>query len=141
MIKGITYILKNDVGVQSLVGENKAATKYKVFPVIASQEEKPPYSVCRITNKVLTHKGTRGSNRNVFDFDVTVSSYHKSYDEVDLLDYYVTQALVPFTGTANGVTFHYIELTGSSDDYEEVYGGLYVRNTTFKCCVALSDLT
>ena len=141
MIKGVTYILKNDSGVQSLLGLNRASTKYKVFPVICSQEEVPPYSVVRMTSKVLAHKGTGGSNRNKFEVEFTVSSYHKSYDEVDQLDYYVTQALVPYRGTANSIAFDYIEFTGSSDDYTDSYDGLYIRNTTFRCCVSLSELT
>lgn len=141
MIKGVTYILETDAGFQTRVGQNAALTKYKVYPVIAPQTEIIPYSVVRMTYKELLHKGRTGSNRNSFEVSFTVNSYHKNYDDVDLLDQAVIQALVPFRGTSNGVTFGYIEFVSSMDDYVEAYGGLYARMTTFKAQVILDDLT
>jgi hypothetical protein len=49
MIQGIIEILTDDVPVQTAVGLNKAADKYKVYPVITPQTEKPPYVVCALT--------------------------------------------------------------------------------------------
>jgi hypothetical protein len=141
MIKGITYILETDATFQTRVGYNVALTKYKVYPVIAPQTENIPYSVVRMTDKTLLHKGRSGDNRNSFEVTFTVHSYHKNYDDVDILDQAVIQALVPFRGTSNGVSFGYIEFVSSSDDYVEAYGGLYVRLTSFKAQVILADLT
>ena len=141
MIKGITYILKTNAAFQSIVGQNRAMDKYKAYPVICPQPEINPYSVVRITSKSLTHKGASGSNRNVFNVEFTVSSYHKNYDDVDLLDNAVIQALVPYRGSANGVSFGSIEFGNSYDSYEDVYGGLYVRVSSFTCNVTLDSLT
>ena len=141
MIKGITYILKNDATFQSIVGQNKALTKYKAYPLIAPQPELVPYSVVRMTNKQLTHKGSSGSNRNIFDVSFMVTSYHTNYDDVDTLDQAVIQALVPYRGTANGVAFAWIEFVNSVDDYVEAYGGLYARMSNFNCNVSLDQLT
>jgi len=141
MLKGVTYILKTDANFQALVGQNAALSKYKIYPVICPQPEIVPYSVSKITGRRLTHKGTAGSNRNVFDVDFIVASYHKNYDDVDALDNAVIQALVPFKGTANGVLFKSIEFQDSFDDYENTYGGLYVRMSSFACCVSLDPLT
>ena len=141
MIKGITHILKNDATFQSIVGQNVALAKYKAYPVICPQPEVNPYSVVRITSKSLMHKGTSGVNRNAFNIEFTVSSYHKNYDDVDLLDSAVIQALVPYKGTANGVVFGWIEFVNSYDSYEDVSGGLYVRISSFNCNVNLTALT
>lgn len=141
MIKGVTYILKTDATFQSIVGQNAALSKYKAYPVIAPQTELIPYSVVKMTSKELLHKGQSGDNRNSFQVEFLVASYHKNYDDVDTLDQAVIQALVPFRGTANGVTFGFIEFINSSDDYVEAYGGLYARMSTFRANVTLAALT
>ena len=135
MIKGITYILKNDATFQSIVGQNAALSKYKAYPVIAPQTEVIPFSVCRMTSKSL-----EGKNRTDFECQFTVSSYHKNYDDVEDLDNAVVQALVPRTGTYNGVTFGYIEFLNTSDDFE-LTAELYGKVSSFKCSVSLTPLT
>jgi hypothetical protein len=142
MIKGITYILKNDPAFQTLVGQNAALSKYKAYPVIAPQPELIPYSVCKMTSKTLKHKGASSVQaRNTFDVEFMVASYAKAYDDVDAIDNAVIQALVPYSGTVNGVSFTYIELLDSSDDYVEAYGGIFARMTRFTCTVKLTALT
>lgn len=140
MIKGITHILKTDAMFQSIVGQNKALTKYKVYPVIAAQPEIVPFSVVRMTSREILHKGTSGANRNVFRASFAVRSYHNNYDELDELDDAVIQALVPFRGTANGINFSFIEYTGSSDDYIGE-ASLYERTSTFTVNYKAVDLT
>lgn len=140
MIKGVTYILKNDVTFQSLVGQNVALSKYKAYPVICPQPELVPYSVVRMTSKTLQSKG-KNSSRNEFEVEFTVASYCNSYDDVDALDNAVIQAIVPYRGTANGITFGYIEFVNSMDEYVETYGGLYARMSSFKANITLDALT
>ena len=135
MIKGITYILKNDSTFQSIVGQNAALSKYKAYPVISPQTEVVPFSVCRMNSKRMIGKG-----RNEFECSFTVSSYHKNYDDVEDLDYAVVQALVPRTGTYNGVTFGYIEFENTSDSFE-MQGELYGKVSSFNCQVTLTALT
>ena len=135
MIKGITYILKTDPTFQSIVGQNPALSKYKAYPVIAPQTEVIPFSVCRMTSKTL-----EVMNRTDFECEFTVSSYHKNYDDVEDLDNAVVQALVPRSGTYNGITFGYIEFLNTSDDFE-MTGELYIKVSSFKCSVSLTPLT
>lgn len=137
MIKGVTYILKNDATFQSLVGQNTSLSKYKVYPVVAAQTEIVPFSVVKMTGKTLMSKNVR----NKFQVYFVVNSYSTSYDDVDAIDNAVIQALVPYRGTANGVAFDNIEFEGSFDDYIETYGGLYIRSTTFKAFITLTELT
>lgn len=140
MVKGVTYILKNDSTFQSLVGQNAALSKYKAYPVICPQPEIAPYSVVRMTGKRLMTKG-KNSPRNEFEVEFSVASYCNSYDDVDALDQAVIQALIPYRGTVNGVTFGYVEFLSSMDDYVEAYGGLYARITSFTANVILDALT
>ena len=136
MIQGVTYILNTDATVQSLVGQNAALTKYKAYPVMAPQDEKVPFSICRMTSMVLQYKG-----RSVFECAFLVSSYHINYDDVYALDNAVLEALVPTRGTYNGINFGYIEHQGTTDDFVETYGGLYVKNSTFNCSITRTALT
>jgi hypothetical protein len=136
MIQGITYILKTDANFQTKVGQNAAFTKYKAYPVIAPQEELSPYSVCKMTSMNLQHKG-----RSVYECEFIVASYHKNYDDVYALDNAVVEALVPIRGTYNGINFGYIEHVNTSDDYIEVYSGLYAKVSSFKCSITKTALT
>ena len=141
MIKAITYILNTDATFQTLVGQNAAATKYKAYPVIAPQNELVPYSVVRLTGKELLHKGRSAGGRNSYLCSFLVASYEHNYDDVDILDNAVIEALVPYRGTVNGVEVSFMEFISSSDDYVEAYGGLYVRNSTFQCNINVTALT
>jgi hypothetical protein len=136
MIQGVTYILNTDATVQSLIGQNVAATKYKAYPVIAPQDEKVPYSVCRMTSMVLQYKG-----RSVYECEFLVATYHINYDDVYALDNAVVEALIPIRGTYNSINFGYIELAGTTDYFVETYGGLYVKNSTFNCSITKTALT
>lgn len=136
MIKGITYILNSDDGFKALVGTNKALTKYKAYPVIVPQNEEAPYSVCRMTSKSLKCKGLTD-----FDCSFEVSSYAANYDDVQLIDDAVLEALVPFRDTVNGVQFSDISFINTVDDYTETYGGLYVKVSSFNCVVKKNQLT
>lgn len=136
MIQAVTYILETDATFQSLVGLNVAGTKYKAYPVIAPQNEKAPYAVCRMTSMVLKYKG-----RSVFDCEFLVSSYDINYDDVYAIDNAVVEALVPIRGTYNGVQIDYLEHVGTTDDFVETFSGLYVKNSTFNCVITKTALT
>lgn len=136
MIKGVTYILKNDAAFRVLIGQNKALTKYKAYPVIAPQDEESPYSICKMSSKALKCKGL-----TTFDCGFDVISYAKNYDDVELIDSAVLEALVPYSGTVNGVAFSDISFQNTSDDFVETYGGLYVKISSFTCVIKITALT
>lgn len=130
MINGPIEILLADTAVQALVGRNTADTKYKVYPVIVPQPETAPYCVLRMTSKQLQYKG-----RQVYDCEFNVSVYHTNYDDMHDLDTAVVNALINNRGEFAGMKYGYIEFVGAYDGYEETYGGLYVRVSSFKCSV------
>jgi hypothetical protein len=141
MIKAVTYILNTDATFQTLVGQNVATSKYKAYPLIAPQVESVPYSICRMTSKQLQHKGTSAGGRNSYRCGFQVVSYADSYDDVALIDDAVVEALVPYSGTINGVNISFLEFIDSSDDYVDSYGGLFVRTSTFECNTKVTALT
>lgn len=125
MLKGPIYILKENSTIQSLVGENLAETKAKVYPVICPQPESPPYIVLRQTAKELIAKGC-GYN---VGFDVF--SYAESYDSVEAIDLAAVTALVGSTGTFNGVAISFINLFNTRDDSVLTPKILYVKVSSF----------
>lgn len=136
MVEGVTYILNTDATFQTRVGTNVSGTKYKAYPVIAPQGETHPFSIVKLASRQLQHKG-----RATFMGEFTVSSYHKNYDQAQLLDDAVIEALVPIRGTYNGINFGYIEYGNTSDDFVDVNGGLYVRTSTFTFSYTKTALT
>lgn len=132
MIKGIINILISDASVQTLVGRNAADDKYKVFPVVASQDEKAPYIVVRSNGHQLAAKGLLN-----YSLDVIVFSYHTSYDEVTALDEAACLALVSAgSNTYNGIQIDFINPSNLGvDGYVQDHGGLFTKSSTFNCMI------
>jgi hypothetical protein len=112
MIKAITYILENDATVQSLVGANSRDDKHKVYPVIAPITEKGPYIIVTLLSKsrVAKHCG--------FQYAISVTSYHETYDGSIQLNNAVIRAIEnTASGNINGVDFSYMTFTDERDEY------------------------
>jgi len=105
MLKGINYILVNDSTVATLVGDNAAGDTVKVYPVMATQEEKFPlvttWEVSRIPEVC---KGARPSH---FNYTYEVHVYAKDYDEANAICDAITMALeeADVDSPINGVSF------------------------------------
>lgn len=126
MLKAITYILENDVTVQSVVGLNKAGDKHKVYPVVIPETETAPYLVARITGKTLGAKGCG------YIFTIEVNAYHYSYDDVSALAAAAEDALLSEgQGTINGVSFGWAQLLNESDEFVKDHD-LYVKTLSFQ---------
>lgn len=134
MVKGITYILKEDQAFKDSVGQNKAATKYKAYPGVCPSPEKTPYSVVRLTNKVPFAE-CKGVIPRQYDNTYTVFSYTRSYDDTEVLERVVIAALQRVeSATINGVEFTDIQFVNSRDEIVQVDGStdiLFGRATTF----------
>jgi hypothetical protein len=133
MIQGVTYILENDATFGSIVGLNKAGTKYKVYPVVTPQDEEAPYAVVLLTGKSPFGQ-CKGSN-DTFEYSFDVYSYHKNFEQVVTLDEAVIDALVGKTGLYNGVTFQEIRFTNSRDEAYSVDYKLFSRVSSFNVIV------
>lgn len=126
MLKAITYILENDNGVQSLVGNNAAGDKHKIYPVVVPETETAPYCVCRISSKTITGKNCG------YIWTIEVSSYDTTYDDVTLLNDAVINALISEgPGTVNSETFGWANHVNESDDFNKDHD-LYVKIATFE---------
>lgn len=128
MVKAITYILENNATIQGIIGQNAAADKYKVYPVVVPQSETEPYIVVRQTGKVAVGKGC-----DSYNYVIEVLSYEKSYDDVTTLANAVRSALEgQSTTTVNGVAFGFLNFTNESDSFSADHGNSYVKISTFE---------
>lgn len=139
MVKGITFILASNVNFQNEAGQNKAGSKYKVFPVVAGQDEQPPYSVVRTATYIPTH--CKAGKPMMFTGTFEVYSFDKNYEDVIDLDEAVIDALSNKAGTFNGVSFQFIRYEGSSDSDYDVDRNLYSRVSTFTAIVNSGTIT
>ena len=133
MTQGITYILNNDATFQGIVGQNKAATKYKAYPVVCPQPEEPPYSVVILTGKSAFGECKDSNVSFAYSFDVV--SYNKNFEDVVTLDDAVVGALVGKTGPYNGVTFGEIRFNSTRDGEFSNDWGVFSRISSFTAIV------
>jgi hypothetical protein len=123
MTQGITYIIKDDAGVQALLGQNKAETKYKVYPGLCDQPEQWPYTVVRVMSKIPFK--CRGTNPTKFTYTFQVITYHLDYLKAQELDKMIFWALDNKSGTHNGVVFNQpIQFEDSKDETVQTPGNI-----------------
>lgn len=126
MLKAIISILTNDATVRSLVGQNKAKDKYKVYPVAVPETETHPYLVARMSGKVP------GAKNCGYIYTIEVIAYHTSYDDVSALIEAAEDALISEpAGTIEGISYGFSQLTNESDDFVKDHD-LYVKTATFQ---------
>jgi hypothetical protein len=140
MIGGVITILKNDSAVQSLIGQNKGEDKYKVYPGICPQPERPPYIVVRKTgNPPLTR--CKGAVPTSFQPTFEVIIYHKNYYSLDQIEKAVVSALDWFSGTSEVTVYKTIQFQTSFDaDYVQQWD-VYPRVIVFEAVVHENQIT
>lgn len=119
MTEGITHIIKSDAGVQALIGQNKALTKYKVYPGICDQPEEVPYTVVKILSKIPFK--CKGQNPTRFTCTFVVLSYDVNYLSAQAIDKAIFWALDNTTGVHNGVTINALTFEDTKDDFVTEY--------------------
>lgn len=125
MINAVIYILENDATLQAQIGQNKAKTKYKVYPVVVFETEAAPYCVCRVASKISSAKNCG------YTWSIEVTSYATSYDKLTLINDAVISALEnQASGTINGDSFGYAVFDGEYDGFDKDHD-LYSKTTTF----------
>lgn len=119
MTSGIIEILKENAGVQALVGENAAAGKYKVYPVVAPQGESIPYiTVFKGLNDPLS--SLTKDLESMLDYPrVTVTCWHKNFRPTEEMFEAVREALdnQGFTDAA-GYDFERVWLIDDRDGFD-----------------------
>lgn len=132
MVKGITHILKNNSGVQSLVGMNKVTAKYKVYPVVAGSSEEAPYVIVR----QISYVPVAGKcPYNTFTGRVLVFSYDVNFEDCEDLDRAVVDALDGAYGTQNTIRFQQVRFIDTVDGDFDGDRNLFVRISTFEAIV------
>lgn len=133
MVKGITHILKNNSGVQALIGQNTSGDKYKVYPVVCPNPETSPYIVVIQTGK--TPIECKGMVPNAFTYSYEVYSFSPNYDTaVSINEAVITALSLPDGGTHNGVNFSEIRFTNEREGYDKDYS-LYGKISSFEAQV------
>jgi hypothetical protein len=133
MTQGITFILEADATFRTLVGLNKAGTKYKAYPVVTPINEEAPYAVVFMTGKNPFGQCKDASTTYEYSFDVY--SYESNFESVVTLDNAVASALDGKSGLFNGVTFQEIRFTNSRDEPFAADYKLFSRVSSFTAIV------
>lgn len=79
MVKGLIYIIINDSTCQTLIGQNAAADTYKVYPVIATQEEISPLVTVFETGR--KPEFCRGQRSTTFNYSYEIHVFSDDYDK------------------------------------------------------------
>ena len=133
MVKGITYILKNNSTVQGLIGQNTRGDKYKVFPVVCPTPEVNPYVVVKMTGR--TPIDCKGGAATSFIYTYDVYSFDKNYDAtVTMAEAVETALALPDGGTHNSVKFDEIRYANRSEGYDKEFG-LFAQISSFEAQV------
>lgn len=134
MVKGITHILKSNVTIQGIIGQNVAGDRYKVYPAFCPSPEKYPYIVVKQTGKTPIECKSEPTSY-IYTYDVY--SFDNSYDKSETLNAAVVNTLNWITpATHNGVVFQEIRHTNTVDgDFIPDHSELYSKISSFEAMV------
>lgn len=140
MMQGIIEILTEDTAVQTLVGLNAAALKYKVYPVISPQTEKPPYVVCTLTGSTPAQMKGDPSDLDVENFECLI--YANNYEQGHNIDIAIRDALDnKRANTDTGIYFDKIWFVSRRDAAVEGREAMiYVRVASYACEVKVNPV-
>lgn len=129
MTSGIIEILTDSAAVQTLVGQNQAADKYKVYPFKAPQTEKGPYVVVAKTANSTQSQGKEiESTLDYPTYDVL--SYAKNFRTTEELHEATRNALDNLSSVTAVCTFRRIWLITDRDAFDES-AEMYVHVATY----------
>lgn len=133
MIQGIIEILLDSSAVTTLVGDNKAGNKPKIFPVVAPQGEMVKYV---LLSKVRTFPGNCKDGISDMDqVDFMILHFGTDYIDVDELHEATRTALDGMSSiTDAGITFAQIRFVTDKDLFSNE-AQKYVRQSDYTCFV------
>jgi len=135
MIQGIIEILSEDATVQSLVGRNKANTKYKIYPVRVPQSEVQDFNdyIAVAKTETATFDGKFCSGGlNLATFNVIIYS-KTGYQRADDIHEACVMALNQKTwNTDAGIFFDSIWFKTDYDTFDDA-AQVYVRVASYSC--------
>lgn len=139
MTEGIITILKQDADIQTLIGNNKAGSKKKVFAGVCPQPEEYPYIIVRRSGKSPVPCKSGRPSMDIHKFQVVF--YHRNYANLNEIELAIEAALDQKTGVYEGYTFKLINQVDAYDaDYIEDRQ-LHARVMEFEAMVNAFTLT
>lgn len=129
MIESVINILKDDSEIGSEVGENKAGSTVKVFPVVCPQGEEMPYIICAITG--CQEKECKDASGYPHDEIFDVIAYAKNYADVDVIGKRIIDIITNFSGNS-GSSYVSEFLLQTHKDLFDNDRQAYVRLHSFK---------
>lgn len=140
MMQGIIEILRENTGVQTAVGQNQAGTKFKIYPVLCSQTEKPPYMICALSGSVPTQMKDHVSDLDNENFDIFI--FTDTYEHGHNIDVAIRAALDGKSSvTDTGITFDKIWFTSRRDGQVQGREGIFTRIVSYSCHVKRTEVT
>lgn len=144
MTHGIVEWLIKNAQVQQQVGLNKEGDTHKVFAVVVSQEERPPYVCCRVTS--VQPAQCKGEAALEETDTIQVDCYHNSYQDTYILYRVIRSVLDGMSFEASDGTKLSARLTDARDATEKEMNELGRRNTWgilsfYTVEVSLGDIT
>jgi hypothetical protein len=116
MIQGIQALLVANSTVQTEVGASAKGDGYKIYPIVAEQDEQRPYVTLRRVSGFPTFGKNEVSDKDQIRFNV--AAYADTYKKcLDILSA-VRTVLENYTGTSAGVDFKKIWYVGSEDLFD-----------------------
>jgi hypothetical protein len=133
MTEAIVAILIADNNLQTLIGQNKAEDKYKVYPVVVPQGEAHPYIAVKTTARPPVE--CKGQRPSAFTPSTTVYCYAQNYETVLAIESAVIDALDrKDSGAYGGINLAELHYVNSGEDFVQTNDGvgLYVRMPQFE---------
>jgi len=117
MIPGVLALLSANATVQTLVGASAKGGGYKIYPVVAEQDEQRPYVTIRRTSEFGTITKNEVSDKDQVRFNVVAyaDEYKKCYDILAAC----RTVLENYTGTSASIEFKKIWYVGSEDLFDK----------------------
>jgi len=126
MLNAVNYILENDATIQGLVGEDSSTEQHKIYPVVSFQGESEPYIITSVVGRQRLGKDCS------WTYQINVSSYAKSYDDVTVLNEAVIEALEGHApGVVNGYDIATPSFMNEADGFDKDRI-CYVKNAVFE---------
>lgn len=136
MIQSVIQILIADSAFKTAVGFNKAGNRYKVYPIVADQDEEPPYCVAFISSGVPISKDPNGSDQLTVEVVMCAKPGNiGAYEKIDDLAEKARAALEAHSGleSTGGYTLS-LDVSNIRDGYDKD-AGVMQRITTYSVII------
>jgi hypothetical protein len=135
MINGVIEILVENAGVQTAIGLDKDALRYKVFPVLCPPTEVVPYMICALSGSTPTLSKELASDLDLESFEIFI--FTQTYEQGHNIDLAIRAALDNARGTTDTTLVHFDKIWFTSRRDAQVQGreGIYTRVVSYACHV------